>query len=210
METLDQEEVVLTWLMRGIEDLFMSFKIDSSFSRYSAFLNAMGFEMICKAFLLTTKNDKYEGVEINQAIRKIDKLARNMGHKVSKLVEQIKAMIGDGKIQPLLDRSYDSFTGSQFLEVIESAYLECRYPVPNPIHEKFPIDGKDQMFWDPLFSSGLHKFCYAFCRELLTVLKNDFSITISKSRLEERVTGKEGERFCNLLFGDNINDYISG
>jgi hypothetical protein len=109
----------------------------------------------------------------------------------------------------LLDASYDSFTGTQLLRVIERAYFECRYPIPNPIHKQFPIEGKDNMFWSPLDSSGLHKFCYAFCREVLTALKSAFGITISKSLLSDRVSGEASDRFCNLLFQTNINDYIT-
>lgn len=209
METLDQETVVLTWLMRGIEDFFMSFKIDESFSRYSPFLNAMGFEKICKAFLLATEKDAYEGIGKQEAINRIDRLARSMGHKVSDLSDKIKDILGADRIQPLLDAKYDGFTGTQFLKVIERANTECRYPVPNPVHKEFPVEGKDNRFWSPLDSSGLHKVCYAFCREILTALKTDYGVTISKSHLAERVYDEVGERFCNLLFGLNMTDYIS-
>ena len=49
---LTKEIVVLTWLQRGIEDLFFAFRVQGSFVRYSPFFNYMGLELICKSYLL--------------------------------------------------------------------------------------------------------------------------------------------------------------
>jgi hypothetical protein len=208
-EPLDRKIVVHTWFLRGIECFFFSFKIEEPFSLFRPFFNAMGFEMVCKAFLLAAKASQYEGLDRKQAIATIDELAKDWGHDVCKLTEDIQKIIGEEKIQALLKKNYDGFTGSQFLEVIKSAYFECRYPIPNPIHEQFPIEGKEGFYWEPLYSSGLHKFCYAFCRELLISLELYFNITIPKFLLDEKVTGEAGIRFCNLFFADRIADYIS-
>jgi len=210
METLDRELVVITYLMRGIEDFFVAFsKFDESFSRYEPFFNSMGFEMVTKAYLLATRASEYEGLERREAVRKIDEIAKSMGHNVYQLTESIKEFIGEEKIQSILDQKYDGFTGSQFLDVLKAAYLESRYPVPDPIHEKFPADESGLRYWDPLNSSGLHKFCYAFCREVLRSLKSDFGITLTDSLLAERVYGEASVRFCNLFFGENKRDFVS-
>jgi len=209
MKTLDRELVVLTWLLRGIEDLFVAFsKFDESFSRYRPFLNAMGFEMIAKAYIFAMCPNEYEGLQENQAISKIDVLGRKYGHDPRKLIDLIEVSIGEDKIDKIMKTNYDGFAGNQFLDVIKAAYLESRYPVPNPIHEKFPHPKHKKLFLDPLFSSGLEKFCFAFSREVIFSLKNDFGIILTTSKLQERVFGDEATRFNNLFFEDRIKDFV--
>jgi hypothetical protein len=106
---LDRKLVVITYLMRGIEDFFVAFsKFDESFSRYAAFFNAMGFEMVTKAYLLATKSCEYEGLGRREADSKIDEIAkRTWGHDVHKLTKSIKEVIGEEKIQSILDQKYD-------------------------------------------------------------------------------------------------------
>lgn len=211
MNTLDRNLVVLTWLLRGIEDLFVAFsKFDESFSRYASFLNAMGFEMIAKAYILAICPKEYEGLQEKQAISRIDELGRKYGHDPNNLIELIKASIDQEKLDKILIRRYDGFTGHQFLNVIKAAYLETRYPVPNPIHEQFPNPKYKDSYWEPLFSSGLQKFCFAFSREIIVALRKDFGICLTKSKLNERVSGEAATRFYTLLFEDRMNDYIPG
>lgn len=209
METLDRHIVVLTWLLRGIEDLFVAFsKFDESFSRYRSFLNAMGFEMIAKAYIFAMCPTEYEGLQENQAISKIDELGRKYGHDPKRLIELIEVSIGEDKMDKILKTNYDGFTGNQFLDVIKAAYLESRYPVPNPIHEKFPHPKYEKLFWDPLFSSGLEKFCFAFSREVILSLKIDFGITLKTSKLQQKVFGDAASRFHNLFFEGRMKDFV--
>lgn len=209
METIDRNLVVLTWLLRGIEDLFVAFsKFDESFSRYRPFFNAMGFEMIAKSYILAMCPKEYEGLQKKQAIFKIDELGRKYGHDPKKLIELLSASIDKELIDKILNSNYDGFAGYQFLDVIKAAYLESRYPVPNPIHEKFPNPKYKNSYWDPLFSSGLEKFCFAFSREIILSLKNQFGIYLTKSKLQERVYGEAATRFCNLFFEGRMNDFV--
>jgi hypothetical protein len=209
-DTLDKRTVILTWLLRGIEDFFMAFKIEDFFSRYRPFFYAMGFEMVCKAYLLGSKAAEYERLEKKQAVAKIDTIAKKLGHNVSRLSQDLSECIGGGKIEAVLKKDFDGFTGDQLLAVIEAAYLESRYPVPNPIHEKFPVENGEGICWEPLYSSGLEKFCHAFTREILDGLKQNFGITIRKTELDERLTGDARLRFCNLLFDGKINEFVKG
>jgi len=132
-----------------------------------------------------------------------------MNHKVKGLIKEIKKNIEKNKLQQLLDKKYDGFKGSQFLRAIEAAYLECRYPVPNPFYEQFPFKGLKDAYEDPVYSSGLYKFCYEFCRLILSDLKAKFGIGIPASWLKQKITGDEGQRFGNLFFGSRKEDFIS-
>lgn len=210
MNTLDRNLVVLTWLLRGIEDLFVAFsRFDESFSRYAAFLNAMGFEMIAKAYIFAICPEEYEGLQKRQAASRIDELGRKYGHDPNNLIELTKASMDQMELDKILNTKYDGFTGHQFLEVIKAAYLETRYPVPNPIHEKFPNPNLKDSYWEPLFSSGLQKFCFAFSREVILSLKNDFGINLTKSHLQERISGEAATRFYTLFFEDRMNDFVN-
>jgi len=209
MDTLDRNIVVLTWLLRGIEDHFIAFsKFDTPFSRYRPFLNSMGFEMIAKAYVLAMCPKDYEGLPREEAIVKIDEIGRKTGHDARILFDLVKVSLGEGKANDLLMRDYDGFSGAQFLVVIKAAYLESRYPVPNPIHEKFPHPKYKNLSWDPLFSSGLEKFCFEFARAVIHSLKKDFEITLSSSKLRERVFGEAAARFNNLFFDSRMTDFV--
>lgn len=209
MDTLERKTVVLTWLLRGIEDFFMAFKLEDSFSRYRPFFYAMGFEMVCKAYLLGSKAAEYENLERKQAAAKINCIAKGLGHNVTRLSDGLAASIGKDKIEAVLKKNFDGFCGQQFLDVIEAAYQESRYPVPNPIHENFPVEGQEGMYWEPLQSSGLGKFCHALTREVLDDLKRNFGITIPRSELDKRVRGEAGSRFCNLFFRDKMSEFVT-
>jgi len=65
------------------------------------------------------------------------------------------------------------------------------------------------MFWDPLRSSGLHKFAYRLSQEILLHLKgaetfSDLQISVQK------LLGAEdaGRRFTNLFFKGDIKKYL--
>jgi len=135
-----------------------------------------------------------------------------MNHKVTDLVEEIEKSIGQGKVQPLLDKKYDGYTGSIILKAIEAAYLECRYPVPTHFYEvdkDFKVPDLKNAYYDPVYSSGLHKFCYEFCRIILTDLKAKFGIGIPESWWNQKITDDAGRRFGNLFFDSRKEDFMS-
>ncbi len=208
METLNKEIVVQTWFFHGLEDIFFAFQIDSPF-RYEPFFHTMGFEMICKAYLLAKESNKYKNIGREQAIQKINKLAKKWGHNIEKMVNEIKNDINNSDFSAVLSVNYDSFTGNRFIKVMEAAYLECRYPVPKHIHEEFSIDGQPNLHWEPLCSSGLEKFCFAFTRKIIIYLKERFNIPIPKNEFDKIITDEAGIRFCNLFLKDIPKDFLN-
>ena len=98
-ETLDPDRVVLIWVTSGIEDFFLSFRMTEKigYSRYDPFINSMGLEKVCKGYLLANKRSEYEGLGDTQAKKKVNKLAKSMGHKIATLVEEISKNIGLNK-----------------------------------------------------------------------------------------------------------------
>ncbi len=206
---LTREEIVLTWLQMSISDFFFAFKIGGSFVRYGPFFNYMGFELICKSYLLGCRAGEYEGLPIREALRKVDKIAKNeLGHKLADVLVKIRQRKPDGKITQLLTKNFDGFSGSDFTKILESVYLECRYPVPEPIYRQFPIKGMKRMYSDPVYSSGLPKFCYATAREILAYIRDDFSIKVPRIFLETLRPKTTYRRFRRLFFADQTKKLI--
>lgn len=207
---LTREEVVLTWLQMGISDFFFAFKISGSFVRYGPFFNCMGIELICKSYLLGCRASDYESLSFQKALGKVDQVAkRELSHRLSDIIDDIRQRKSTGKITQLLSKNFDGFSGSDFVKTLESAYLECRYPVPNRIYRKFPIEGMTRMYRDPIYSSGLPKFCYATAREILAYIRDDFSIKVPRTFLETLRPKTTYRRFRNLFFADQRKSLIA-
>lgn len=207
MKNLTKENVICAWFFSGLRDLFFAFQIDSPF-RYEPFMNTMGFEKICKSYLLAENSFVYENLEDKEVMEKIDSLAKKWGHDLKGMVKNIKNSIVSQAIESVTSGVYDGYTGKDLIEVMQAAYLECRYPVPKHIHEKFPIKGKPGMNWEPIASSGIEKFCFAFTRKVIIKLKEEFNVPIPKERFNEIITGEAGVRFCNLFLKDTPDEFL--
>jgi len=224
-EIIDPDLVVLIWVTRAIEYFFLSFRISEmdKYSRFDQFLNAMGLEMICKGYLLAVHRAKYKGLVEKKANEKINELAKQWGHDVKKLIKNIKKNIGKEKIQPFLEKEFRGFEQKKdsrqkiknlsktVLSGIEAAYSECRYPVPQPFYKdkRFKVIGVENAYFDPLYSSDIDRFCYEFCRAILTDLKENFEICIPRSWFNQKIAGNKGRRFGNLLFDSKKRYFLS-
>ena len=223
-ELIDPDWVVLTWVTRGIEWFFFSFRV-SEMDRHSGFdqfLNAMGLELICKGYLLAVHRAEYKDLREKEAKEKVNSLARNWGHNLRNLIKEIKNNIGNETIQPFLEKEFRGFKQKEnphqknkdlprtVLSGIEAAYLESRYPVPHPFYKDklFSVDGIEDAYFDPLCSSDIPQFCYEFCRVILTDLKEKYDICLPISWFNQKMPGDEGERFGNLLFGARKKDFF--
>lgn len=205
---LTRDEVVRVWLYRGIEDFFFAFRNDGSFVRYSPFFNYMGLELVSKSYLLGCRATEYEDESYQKGLHKVDTIAKSFSHKIGDIISEIQKEKPSGKIGELLSRNFDGFSGAAFVQVLESVYLECRYPVPDPIYRRFPIPGKKKMYIDPVGSSGLRKFCYAVSAEVLGYIRNDFGIKVAQSFLERLRPKTTYKRFRKLFFGDQRQSLI--
>lgn len=207
---MDKQIVVRTWLWRGIEHFYLAFVLDEGrWRHYQPLFNYMGLEMFCKSYILAEKHSEYESLNEEASKQKIDKIAKGCGHNLREMLNNINQLICGNKINNLLSLDFDGYTGVQIVGVLEAAYVETRYPVPRPISEKFPIEGTN-LNWYPLLSSGLSKFAYAICREILLSLKSRFNITVKKIDIDKSILDEEsGIRFCRLFFNNAIESYVT-
>ncbi|MEW6009573.1 MAG: hypothetical protein AB1629_08075 [Candidatus Omnitrophota bacterium] len=205
---MNKEIVVQTWLWRGIEYFYLGFKLDRNWDYFQPFFDYMGIELFGKAYILAESSPEYEGLGNKEAKIKIDKIAKRYRHGLSRILKNINDFMGQNNINKILSQDFDGYTGKQIVKILEAGYIETRYPVPTSISDEYPIEGTD-MHWLPLYSSGLSKFAYSIGREILSVLKAKFNVSIKKSEIEKLILVEEaGARFCRLFFKDNIADYV--
>jgi len=206
---LDKQTVIETWLSRALEHLHLAFDLaDGPWVRYEPFFVYMGLELLCKAYLLAEKFSEFEGLEDQKLKDKVDKIARSFSHGLSAMINELDTHIGDNRIRNVLSQEFDGYTGQQIVKVLESAYTECRYPVPKTVSQRFPINGTD-MCWYPLLSSGLAKFGRVIGREALRSIKTRFGVGITSAYIKSVRSKESGERFCRLFFEDKLDEFLT-
>lgn len=186
---LSREDVIKAWVRSGIKDFRIADDMSDKWPFYVAFFYHQGLEKLCKAYLLGTMASEYESLSRQEAKKRIDEIARDkkkMGHNLSKMIERlIEANVLDKsiltkkyKVMPVLE-----ITGEKFIEILEKAYTECRYPVPDPVHKKYSLNNKGKVHWVPRASSDLEEFAYQVRLIIIEKLEKDFNMTIPRDEL---------------------------
>ena len=211
---MNRLDVTSEWIYSAISDFYFAFCMQNQkFRMYATFFDIMGVEKICKGILLFHNAPVYEQLSEQCARQRIEEeLKTRWRHSLKEMLKDIGAIIGQDKVNDILSARFDGFTGKQFRNVVERGYMESRYPTANPIYRQFPdktSKGGPKIFWDPLRSSGLHKFAYRLSQEILLHLKgaetfSDLQISVQK------LLGAEdtGRRFTNLFFKGDIKKYL--
>jgi len=93
-------------------------------------------------------------------------------------------------------------TGETIIEILEKAYDEYRYPVPEPISKKYPITKNGKVLWDPLGATEPREFAFKVGLEVIIKIEQDFSISIPRERLPYSINEDDWIRFRRLFFKD--------
>lgn len=198
--TMDRQRVAKTWIYRGLCDLYFAFDNDDmAFENNAKFSEIMGLEKFLKAILLYERHTEYESLPLSEARAELNKMAMALGHKFTKMIQSLSdsGLIDFDRIK---QSDFDGYDGTQLIQAIEAGYMETRYPVPQPVSNKFPIEGTD-FTHDPLSSSGMTKFIYALCNACY--LKLALNIDFTEMLGQYRDTFKHREsfgRFNNLFW----------
>ena len=209
---MEKERVVKTWLLRGVEDFYISFVLSGLKRRslyetwcpYEVYFLILGLEKLCKSYLLGKYPSEYEGLDENCAGEKINETGKKYGHSIKEMLNKINTQSVNKKIK----QEYDGYDGRQLLEVLPEITEEIRYPVPKSASFKFPIKNTG-LCYDPLYSSGLRIFCKGVAKEIQGCIKKDFSISISDEELKRRIPEKVNtkniirERFAECFLINN-------
>ena len=135
---VDKELVVSSWALRGLRDFYISFEFEhvNKWHTYSTFFCHQGLEKISKAYLIATRSAEYENLGEEETLQKVNHVAKEYQHSLQKLLE---ALISRNALtRAEVSCRVESYTGQEIVDVLEKAYIESRYPVPSPIHRKFP------------------------------------------------------------------------
>jgi len=211
--TLKREDAVGTWARSGIKDFFIAFHIENKFPRYSTFFCYQGLEKNCKAYLLGTKAAEYENLPRQQAKEKIDKIVRDrktMGHGLKKMINDLishSVLAREILTKEYGDLSYgggNKITGLKCMEILEKAYIECRYPVPGPISKSYLLPKYKNIFWEPLGSSEPEKFAYEVGLTVIEKIGNDFNMAIPRDKFSSSIDDEDWIRFRRIFFKEDI------
>lgn len=159
---MNYERVVITWVWRGLSDLICAFSLERNvFWDQARFLEVMALEKFLKAVILLAESDSYESLPVEEARSCINSIAMGFNHKIEKMLNTVDGHIGGDKVAQAILGDYSDYSGREMIRVIQSGYLEYRYPVAVPIYKSFPLG--DNCFKDPLGSSAITEFAYRIC-----------------------------------------------
>jgi hypothetical protein len=203
---LNKVTVVTMWARLAIQDFFIAFYLNDKFPWYSTFFCHQGLEKICKAYLLGTLAAEYKSLSFTEAKAKINKLAkdkRRMGHDLKGMIDKLISI--DVLHSNVLTNKYAGapITGERIIEVLDSAYLECRYPVPFGVHEQYPIKnnkGKATGYWDPIGSSEPKIFANDLGLQIIKKIEQDFKVNIPNNRPITFLDDNVWQRFLKVFF----------
>ena len=208
----DRYTVVKIWVGSGVRDFLIAFMIEEEFPYYVAFMYYQGLEKICKGYILGSMATEYESLPIQQAKDKINKLAKNeMGHNLKEMIKKlVTAAVLDKDVfkkRYLITNDYRFNNGAECIEILEKAYLECRYPVPHPTHKKYPISGsKSSGFWNPIGSTELRDFAFELGLTIMKRAEKDFNLTVLRDKATYSVLLKDEDwlRFRRVFLKDDV------
>lgn len=207
---MNPNKVTKNWVWYGIEDLYFGFSVEGfePHKPYSLFFEIMGLEKILKAYLLYQKKDRYTVLDDNDAKEEIDRLVKTWGHAIKKMLKEISNDHEPGFFENVKAQNFDGFSGQDFVKAVEAGYMESRYPTYRPIYEQFKINDID-MYRNPLESSGISKFIFHLCREILTCLKKEVALKDIYNHFKLVYSGQEPcQRFINTAFNGEMLKYF--
>jgi HEPN domain-containing protein len=200
---VDKELVVSTWAVQGLRDFYISFEFEdlNKWHTYSTFFCHQGLEKVSKAYLIATRSAEYENLSEEETLKKVDQIAKEYHHSLQKLLEKLTSR--NALTGAEVSCKVEGYTGQQLIDVLEKAYIESRYPVPSPIHKKFPVRGRSryQMYHDPSGSTAPIKYSRKLALAILKKIEKDFVIVTPRQKLATHVSDRKWKRFCSLFYG---------
>jgi len=201
---MNKETVLLTWVHLGIKEFYLSFEIESRWITYSIFFCHQGLEKICKAYYLGECSLRWENLIDVPALKEINKIAKTLGHDIPRFV---KCMQSRGTLPPY--RPIRPYSEDDLLECLQAAYIEARYPVPQPFYlrmdhqckERFRISiASYKIYHDLLGETAPRDYARSMARALLKKIESEFSVKIQDSNPFNGIADENWNRFANVFF----------
>lgn len=199
MRQFTREIVITAWARKGLEDFYLAFFITDESLSYCNYFYHQSIEMIGKAYLLGAKEVKYKSMAEAEAKREIDRLAKDMGHGLKNIVEELisyRVLPEDALTKTYAKYDSESITGEKILDILDSAFNECRYPLLKPAHEKY------KMLYS-LASHDVASFAKHLTLQIIKRIDRDFNITFTRTDFSPIIKDPDWKRFCST-FGLNM------
>jgi hypothetical protein len=184
-----KERIVQTWAGRGVMDFYISFEFEceGKYHEYGTFFCHQGLEKICKAYIIAEKAAQWENLQEQQAFQEVNKIAKELSHNLERLITDCI----HGTIH-----KHDE----EMVKVLEAAYIEARYPTPQPIHRNYPIAGFPRAYSYPLAESEPKEYASKTALRVLNKIESDFSVTIPTNKTSSRIIDEDWKRFQRVFF----------
>ena len=196
-----RNEVVTCWLYSGLRDFYISFEFEEAnrWHAYSTFFCSLGLEKSCKAYLIGTESARYEKMGRVRALQEVNKIAQGYGHDLQNLLRclQTRGVVSN----PQIAKGIGGYTGGELIQVLENAYREARYPMPNPTYKKYPIStGRESYrgYQVPIGETAPIKYARDVASAITKRAFQDFSVS-SPSRFSNKISDRKWRRFRRLL-----------
>ena len=151
--------------------------------------------------MLGTMSAEYETLEKSQALAKVNKIASSgdFSHNLGKLMRLLEKKNVLSKIQ--ISKTIEGYSGEDLIKILENAYLESRYPVPEPTFRKYPISrgSSSKMYSDPLQETAPIKYAREIASTIVMKIASDFSFPSPPEKLLSHISDKNWARFCRLM-----------
>ena len=125
---VDKELVVSTWAVQGLKDFYISFEFEhvNKWHTYSTFFCHQGLEKISKAYLIATRSAEYEDLGKEEALKKVNNIAKEYQHSLQKLLEALIShnALTRAEVSCRLER----YRGQEIVDVLEKVLY--RKPLP--------------------------------------------------------------------------------
>ncbi len=192
--------VAETWAYYALSDLYFGFDTDEEeFRDQALFHEIMGLEKFLKSLLLLLEGDQYRHLDNQNAKKKVNSIAKALGHNIKDMVQKISEQTGKENIEKIRMTDFDGYSGEDLIKAIESGYMETRYPVPKPISDSFPVPDTTYTT-DPLGSSGITKCVYCLCNFCFLELMKRIDVQDLLRDFKKSYGHRESFRRFNNLF----------
>lgn len=200
-ESLSKKAAVKAWVRAGIRDLYIAFVMSDRIPWNVTTFYAQALEKMCKAYIIGNRYDEYSSLCLSKATKQINKIAKDCGHNLNKMLNTLIAQKVLTK-EAVFEKKYKcmgvAFYGETIIIELNEAYKSCRYPMPYNGNTSLKIPNTTSVV-DLTFNSDVNKFVRNICRQIISRIKTDFGINIPEEKFNDLIADQEWSRFCNTM-----------
>ncbi|MBI5694985.1 MAG: hypothetical protein HZC51_04465 [Nitrospirae bacterium] len=193
--------IVMAWVARGIEDLYIALMLLDKFPRQRFTLIQQSIEKLSKAYIIGYKL-KNENISEVDATKHVKNLSHGYIDEIDRLSNsRIKKELSSKIVNlPTSANRKNRTTEWALLMEFEKLFSESRYPDPYPHYKRPPYKINKTLGWDMFGSTDIDEVCGSVFRILFLMMKDDIGIPIPKEKPNSRMSDYGWKKFTRLYF----------